>query len=505
MRRIICVLLLAALLAALPAHAAGPDVPNWYEVFVRAYQDSDGDGLGDLAGLTARLDYIQEMGWRGLWLMPLMPSPSYHKYDVTDYRAVDPEYGTLDDMRALVRECRARGIRLIVDLPVNHTSDRHPWFVAAAEALRAGDTGNACVDYYHFSDTPADGYVPLGDTGWYYEARVSADMPDLNLDSPAVLDELEAVFRFWLDDMGVDGFRLGGVTDFYTGDAERNIECLRGLKAMAEEIKPGSVLIGECRADLKTIADCYASGVDSFFLFPAAQAEGFIAGSILARKNQAENFARGYQAALDAIPEGWLAPFLCNHDTGRTVGLVQGRSKPELAKLAEGVLGMLNGAVFQYYGEEIGMVGSGDDPNKRLAMYWSDGDMAQQPPGANKGEYPYPCVEKQQKDGKSLLNYVKAVNAARLAIPAISLGQNTFDAADGSVCVMRRTHESGDCQIAINFSSRDSYSMAVEPWEIAFDLETGTGSAKLTEKDGETTLKLPPCAIVVLTPPRPEE
>ena len=109
-------------------------------------------------------------------------------------------------------------------------------------------------------------------------------MPDLNLDSTAVLDELEAVFRCWLDDMGVDGFRLGGVTDFYTGDAERNIECLRGLKAMAEEIKPGSVLIGECRADLKTIADCYASGVDSFFLFPASQAEGIIAAATRGRK-----------------------------------------------------------------------------------------------------------------------------------------------------------------------------------------------------------------------------
>ena len=501
MRKLLCALLALALIAgALPALAAGADVPNWYEIFVRSYQDSDGDGLGDLNGLIGRLDYICDMGWRGIWLMPVMPSPSYHKYDVTDYCAVDPEYGTLDDMRALVAACHRRGITLIVDMPVNHTSTRHPWFAAACEALRAGDEGNEYVAYYNFRREGGDGFAPLEGTDWYYEERFAGGgMPDLNLDNPAVMAEIEAIFRFWLEDVGVDGFRLDAVTSFYTNQPDRNIECLRALKQMAEGIRPGSVLIGECWAGLDTIAAYYASGVDSFFLFPAAQAEGFIAGSILARKNQAEKFARGYRAALEAIPDGWLTPFLCNHDTGRTVGLVQGRRKPELAKLAEGVLGMLTGGAFVYYGEEIGMVGSGEDPNKRLAMYWADGDMTQQPPGANKIEYAYPSVEKQMNDKKSLLNYVKAVNRARLDYPAISRGENEFLLAEGSVCLMRRSHPDGDCIIAINFSAKDSFTVEAGPWQIAVDLEVGNASAALTEKNGVAALKLPPCAVVVLT------
>ena len=126
-------LLLTALLLALPfaALASETDGANWYEVFVYSYQDSDGNGIGDLNGLRQRLDYIDDMGFDGIWLMPIMPSPSYHKYDVTDYYQVDPLYGTLDDFKALTAECHERGIRLIIDLPINHTSSQHPWFLEA--------------------------------------------------------------------------------------------------------------------------------------------------------------------------------------------------------------------------------------------------------------------------------------------------------------------------------------------------------------------------------------
>ena len=497
MKRALCIFLIAAtLLTALPALAAVQDIPNWYEVFVRSYQDSDGDGLGDLQGLISRLDYIYDMGWRGIWLMPVMPSPSYHKYDVTDYCAIDPEYGTLDDMRALVAACHDRGISLIVDLPLNHTSVQHPWFLAAAESLRTGAVEEPYISYYNFSREPADGSVSLEDSDWYYEERFSGGgMPDLNLDCPAVLTEIEDILRFWLADVGVDGFRLDAVTSFYTRQDARNVEFLARLKGMCEAIRPGSILIGECWASLSVIAEYYGSGVDSFFLFPAAQADGFIVKSILARKSPAEKFARGYQAVLDAIPEGYLTPFLCNHDTGRTVGLVQGRSRPDLAKLAEGVMGTLGGGTFHYYGEEIGMVGSGDDPNKRLAMYWSEEDMTLQPPGVTALEYPYPCLEAQQADPASLLNYVKAVNHARLALPAISQGENEFLLAEGSICLMHRFHPMGDCLIAINFSAKEVAAIPCDSWQIAFDLETGGDAARL--EDGN--LILPPQAIAILT------
>lgn len=493
MKRILAAVLALMLLSA----ALAEGVSNWYEVFVRAYQDSDGDGLGDLNGLRARLDYIEDMGWRGLWLMPIMPSPSYHKYDVTDYCAVDPEYGTLDDMRALVADCHARGISVIIDLPINHTSTQHPWFRAACEAIRAGDPENGAVGFYCFhSNQPAgNGFTALEGTDWVYEERFAGGgMPDLNLDSPVVWDEIEAIMAFWLNDVGVDGFRLDAVTSYFTGDTEKNVAFLRALKQAAEALKPGSFLVGECWANLNTIAAYYESGVDSFFLFPAAQAEGFVAKALLARSKGAEKFASGYRKVLDAIPEGRLAPFLCNHDTGRTVGLVRGRSNPAIAKFAEGALGMLGGGVFTYYGEEIGMVGSGDDPNKRLPMYWADGDMTDVPPGVTSVEYPYPSVEAQLTDAGSLLNYVKAVNAARLENPLIADGANEVLLAEGDVLVMRRAKDGEAMLIAMNFSAKESRDVPLDARRILFDLETGDGAAAF---EGDT-LTLPPYAIVGL-------
>ena len=140
MKRLLCLLMVLCCLVPCTAMARETDMHfNWYEVFVYSYQDSNGDGVGDLPGLISRLDYISGLGYNGLWLMPVMPSLSYHKYDVTDYRAVDPQYGTLEDMRALVEACHGRDMRIIIDLPVNHTSTGHPWFTAAGEALRQGD------------------------------------------------------------------------------------------------------------------------------------------------------------------------------------------------------------------------------------------------------------------------------------------------------------------------------------------------------------------------------
>ena len=498
MKRVCCVLLALGLLLAGAARGEGAISPNWYEVFVRSYQDSDGDGLGDLNGLCRRLDYIEDMGWRGLWLMPVMPSPSYHKYDVTDYMAVDAEYGTMDDMRALVADCHARGIALIVDLPVNHTSTQHPWFVEASRAVAAGEE-SPYIDYYTFTREADNGFAPLGDTGWYYEERFAGGgMPDLNLDNPGVRDEIRAIMDFWLNDVGVDGFRLDAVTSFYTGDAAKNVAFLAWLKATAEELKPGAYLVGECWANLATIAEYYRSGVDSFFLFPAAEAEGFIVKAMRARKAPAEKFAAQYQKVLDAIPDGRLAPFIGNHDTGRVVGLVQGRTDLDACKFAEGLLGTLGGSAFTYYGEEIGMVGSGEDPNKRLAMYWSDGDMTLQPPGATSVEYPWPCVEAQLDDPASLLNYVRAVNRARLENPAIADGANEWLLAEGDLCLMRRTLDGDSVLIAVNFSKAEPGRFAVGDCRIVADLETGDAAAAIESADDGTWLVLPPHGIAVL-------
>lgn len=495
MKRILALLLILCSLLSL-AHAQEDDSFNWYEVFVYSYQDSNGDGIGDLNGLRNRLDYIEEMGYDGLWLMPIMPSPSYHKYDVMDYKAIDPQYGTLEDMRALVQACHERGIRIIIDLPVNHTSLRHPWFLNAAESLQKRKEDSPYIDYYHFSREQSANSVQLNGTKWYYEEQFSGGgMPDLNLDNEAVRNEILDIMTFWLSDVGVDGFRLDAVTSFYTGDTSRNVAFLNWMKATAESIKPGSYLVGEAWVGLPTIAEYYQSDIDSFFLFPASQAEGYIAKVIRSRRPAAD-YVKYMQQVEAAIPDGILAPFIGNHDTGRAVGSLQARQAPDRAKFAEGLVNLMGGNTFTYYGEEIGMVGSGDDPNKRLAMYWNDEDMTTQPPGVTKLEYFFPSVDEQLQDPLSLLNYCKALNHMKKKTPAIARGKNEFISYDNTTCLMKRTLNDSVCYIAVNFSAKATAQMTLPAENLAIisDLEVSTENASLS---GET-LTLPPYAIVIL-------
>ena len=495
----LCLLLPAAVLAETPA---ATECYNWYEIFVYSYQDSNGDGIGDFAGLTSRLDYIADMGYTGLWLMPIMPSPSYHKYDVMDYKAVDPQYGTMDDFRLLVQECHARGIRIIIDLPVNHTSTRHPWFLSAVESIQKRNFDSPYLDYYCFTETPSGNkYVKISGSPWHYEEQFAGgNMPDLNLSSEALKTEIRDIVTFWLCDVGVDGFRLDAVTSFFTGDVEANVAFLDELKAMCEEAKPGSFLVGEAWVGLTALSGYAESTVDSFFLFPSSQAEGFIVKSILGRSPDAKKYVTGLENVLTAMPGELLTPFLCNHDTGRSIGLLQARKLPERAKFAQGILGMMPGYVFTYYGDEIGMVGAGDDPNKRLAMYWNDGDMTTQPPGVTSLEYAYPCVDDQLADPASLLNYCRAVNHARLRSPLIALGENTFVYYDANVVLMKREKDGECCWIAINFSRKAEMTVTIEATglTIVSDLVALQGNASLTEDGSVTTVTLPPYGIAVL-------
>lgn len=442
LKRLAC-LLLALLCLSTGASAEWPmeDSYNWYEVFVYSYQDSNGDGIGDLPGLISRLDYIADMGYTGLWLMPIMPSPSYHKYNVTDYMNVDPQYGTVEDFKALVQGCHERGIRIIIDLPVNHTSTEHPWFTAACDALRQGDTENTYVSYYNFDQKGGSKRIQVSGTDWYYEEQFEGGgMPDLNLDNPAVMEEIRSIMAFWLQECGADGFRLDAVTSYFVGDVSKNVQVLNQLKAMAEELKPGSYLVGEAWVGLNSIGEYYQSTADSFFLFPMSQAEGYIVRALRSRSNPASTFVGFLQQVDEVIPsDRVLAPFLSNHDTGRTIPALQARTNPAKAKFAEGVLNMLRGNVFTYYGEEIGMVGSGDDPNKRLPMYWNDQDMTDLAPGVTKVEYAYPCADDQLADEDSLLHYCRKVNHIRLAEPAIARGENAYVSTDDWTCVMSRT------------------------------------------------------------------
>ncbi len=508
-KRILALLLAFSLLAgsgcAGPDPVRDPEGPDdryraWYEVFVRSYADSDGDGIGDLRGLTEKLDYIRDLGCGGLWLMPVMPSPSYHKYDVTDYCAVDPEYGTMEDFRALVREAHARGIRVILDLPVNHTSDQHPWFLSAA-----GGPDAPCRNYYNWSDHGDWGYTERN--GAWYESRFVDTMPDLNLDEPAVRQEIASVLRFWLEDAGADGFRLDAVTSYYTGDAQRNIDFLNWMADTAHGIDPDCYLVGEAWDRLPVIAAYAESRTDSFFLFPVSQRDGWIA-RVLALWNSSPGGAPGamlgeYLLEMQkALPSSTVpAPFLENHDTDR-IAEFSGRDDPARTKMAGGLLCLMPGSIFLYYGQEIGMTGRGNDPNRRIGMLWTAPEEAvPPPPGADEPDYAYPSVRDQEKDRDSILHYYQAALAIRARFPAIARGTTELLPCDnGSLCLALRTWRDQRILLAVN-PSRETvrYRLAGPAGEfsvLAASLTAGRGSVKLRGR----TVVLPAYSFAVLTP-----
>jgi len=203
-------LMLLALLQAPPSVC--------YEVFVRSFYDSNGDGIGDLRGLTQKLDYIKGLGADCIWLMPVAESPSYHGYDVTNYYKVEPDYGTNDDFKALMAEAHQRGIKVLVDLVLNHASSEHPYF---QEALR--DTLSPHRNWFLWSKTGGNGWHKSPVRDEFYYGLFWSGMPDLNFEHPAVMNEAKYVAKYWLDSLGVDGFRLDAIRHLVeVGDSNAN-------------------------------------------------------------------------------------------------------------------------------------------------------------------------------------------------------------------------------------------------------------------------------------------
>ena len=414
-----------------------------YEVFVYSFCDSDGDGIGDLPGLLSKLDYINDgspaegddLEMTGLWLMPVFPSNTYHKYDVNDFVAVDPSYGTLEDMDALLAACHERGMTVILDLPVNHTSTAHPWFQEAAEYLRSLPPGREAVKeecpyvwYYQFAREQYDGYVPLPDSEWYYEARFWSEMPDLNLTTGEVRQELKDVIDFWLD-RGVDGFRLDAVTSYYTDNPEAGIEFTRWLTETAKERKPSAYIVGEAWADQNTYARFYRSGIDSLFDFAFAGRDGIISRIMNGTADLryfAEAMVQEEELYASMNPLYVNAPFYTNHDMDRGAEYFVGDDGTK-AKIAEALNLLMTGNAFIYYGEELGMKGAGRDENRRAPMYWSDDPhapgMCAGPAGLDEIRMEYGSLEKQISDPDSIFSYVREAVRIRESLPAVSRGR----------------------------------------------------------------------------------
>ena len=351
------------LLALLVQTSAHPNV--CYEVFVRSFYDSNGDGIGDLRGLTQKLDYVAGLGADCVWLMPVAESPSYHGYDVTDYDKIEPDYGTNDDFKAFVLAAHQHHIRVLVDLVLNHTSSEHPWF---KEALR--DTASPHRSWYRWSTTAANNNwhkSPVRDE--YYFGLFWSGMPDLNYENPAVLEEMKHVARFWLDSMYVDGFRLDAVRHLVeVGNEVSNTpgthQVLRDFGQYVRSIAPQSYTIGEVWDNTDVILTYYPDQLDAYFAFPISEAlmEAVRTGKAGGLLPTVEQFERAEP------PRRW-APFQRNHDQTRTMTALGNDTAG--AKLAATILLTLPGVPFVYYGEEIGMTGDKPDERLRTPMQWN--------------------------------------------------------------------------------------------------------------------------------------
>ena len=459
-----------------PLNVVDDKYRNYYEVFVYSYYDSDGDGIGDLNGLREKLDYLNDgddttttdLGVNGIWLMPVMPSPTYHKYDTTDYMGIDPQYGTMEDFQALIEECHDRGIRVIIDLALNHSSSEHPWFQEATAYLASLPEGaepdlEACpyVDYYHFSKEAQSGYAQVNGTDWYYEARFWDGMPDLNLQNEAVRREFEQIADFWLD-RGVDGFRLDAVKEYVTGSTEDNVEILSWFADYVHGKAPENYLVCECWTDQNTYAKYYESGVDSMFDFAFADKSGIIA-NVVNGKASAASYAKNLEAEQTMYaqynPNYINAPFYTNHDMGRSAGYYAGENSAAQTKMGNALNLLMNGNVFLYYGEELGMKGSGKDENKRAPMYWSKDSsaegMCKGPADMENFQMKFDSLEEQQKDPGSIYNYVKQVIRIRNQNPAIARGTTAFlEQYSGEQCfALTRSYEDSTLLLLGNTSA----------------------------------------------------
>ncbi len=410
---------------------------TWYEVFVRSFADGNGDGIGDLRGLTAKLDYLNDgdpntttdLGITGIWLMPVFDSPSYHGYDVIDYRKIEKDYGTNADFAVFLEAAHKRGIKVILDLVLNHSSDRNPWFIASAKK------DPKYADWYTWSDTNPSYMGPENQVVWrenggrWYYGLFSEQMPDLNLKNPAVTAEMESIAKFWLTDVGVDGFRLDAAKYLIEeGKKQANTQSTRdwlaGFHKAVLADNPGAMLVGEVW-DTSTTAGSYVPGaMDLTFNF------GLSTGTRLALQTQlAAPLKTGLLDTLTAWPPSQSGIFLTNHDQNRIMGELGGDTAA--AKLAAFLLFSEPGVPFMYYGEEIGMTGHKPDEQIRTPMQWT----ATGPAGGFSTVAPWEPMEAdwqtvnvaaQTGDPASLLSTYRSLTRLRADQPALQHGETAW-------------------------------------------------------------------------------
>jgi alpha-amylase len=385
----------------------------YYEIFVQSFYDADGDGIGDFNGLTMKLDYLQELGINGVWLMPIMESPTYHKYDVTNYKSIHPDYGTEKDFKNFVNEAHKRNIKVIVDLILNHTGSDHPWFQNAKQGKEA-----EYRDYYVWamkdsireqiakkeisldSDNITQWHAVDGDTlQEHYYGFFWGGMPDLNFDNPKVKEEFIDIGKYWLEYMNVDGFRLDAAKHIFPDERdEDNHVFWVWFRTEMEKIKPDVYLVGEVWSGADQVAP-YLKGLPALFNFDLGYA---ITRTVNEGKN-ADDLIGKYKAIIDyyqSITSDYIdATFLKNHDQNRILSELGGDQNK--ARIAAAILLTLPGTPYIYYGEELGMLGMKPDEYIREPFIWDEN-------GADKGQPTW--IEPRYSNSKTVVPLIKQID-----------------------------------------------------------------------------------------------
>lgn len=490
----------------------------YYEIFVRAFADSDGDGIGDLNGLIDKLDYLNDgdpatdtdLGIEGIWLMPVNSSPSYHGYDVTDYYSINPEYGTVEDMKRLMEEAHKRGIKVIMDLVVNHSSSEHPWFIDSAKG-----TDSPYRDWYVWAEDQGreigGASATNGANAWHenngshYLGVFWGGMPDLNFDNADVRQEMIKIGKFWLE-QGLDGFRIDAAKHIYedlqtdrNGETtEKNVLWWQEFRTALQEVKSDVYLIGEvAESSPVPIAPYLGGGFDSGFNFGLA--ENMLSIALKEEDTNLANSLSRTHGMFTEVSEGQFidAPFLSNHDQNRTMSVLGGNV--DRAKMAASMMLTMPGNPFLYYGEEIGMFGQKPDETIREPFIWNadrkagNGQTSWIPSQFNNIDPP--SVEAQQKDPNSLLSHYKKLIRIRASHAALRDGAiEAFETENSSVIGYYRVTASEKVLVLHNVSK--------EAKEINVAADTGMKEIVDSVKDGASyadgKVKLPPYSTVVI-------
>ena len=491
----------------------------FYEIFVRSFADSNGDGVGDLQGLISRLDYLNDgdpntttdLGVNAIWLMPVFESPSYHGYDTVDYETIERDYGTNGDFAKLLEEAHKRGIRVILDFVVNHTSNQHPWFLEASSSPTSPKR-----DWYVWSPTSLGWNPPWGGNaptwhaanGAFYYGVFWSGMPDVNWTNPAAKAEILRLARYWLG-QGVDGFRLDATRYLVeTGpgagqaDTPETHAALKDLATAVRTTKPEAILVAENWTSASIIATYYGdtdviAGGDEMpmnFDFPLADAivHGVNSGA-------ASNIAGAIEQMQALYPAGVIdAPFLTNHDQRRLASEF-GNNTAKL-KNAAAILLTLPGAPFLYYGEEVGIQNgpTGGDESKRTPMPWSPAGgfttatpWFQYAPGLATAN-----VAVQTNDPSSLLSRYRTLIRIRTNSPALSKG--TLELLDGGAQLLAFLRRDANETVLVVHNVSDGFGSATLHFNAAgFDTLFGDVTTTPSGGNGTWGVSLPPRATMI--------